>query len=500
MNFAAVINALLPEITLLIAALATLATGIHREQAVVAMPTNGRRCPISLEGAVTILGIIAAAVCTVYLTDDARPLGAAIAVDSLTRLFRLILLTLAFFAALLQIAHPPARYRGENLALLLFAVIGMSIVIGTEDLLVLFIGLELTAISLYAMVGIAKGNHLAAEAALKYFLFGSVAAAILLFGMSLLYGITGKTSLEAIATAVQSAQLEPILAVAIVMVLFGFGFKIAAVPFHLWAPDVYQGAPPPTTALIASGSKLAGFVILAKMLLFGFAGIEGAAGWGAFQAGWVPVICTIAALSMVVGNIAALAQNSVSRILAYSGIGHAGFILTALAANTKQATTAALFYVSIYAISTLGAFAITAAVRADRGGDRLTDFTGLSNTSPAGALCLVIFLASLAGLPPLAGFLGKFYLFTSALGSTADGMTPPMLWLVIIALSASAVSLYYYLQIIKQAYLLPASDDASAITLPSLTTITVVTLAIILLLLGILPGLLIIPIEAALSN
>src|SRR5690606_19173121 len=135
-------------------------------------------------------------------------------------------------------------------------------VIGTEDLLVLFIGLELTAISLYAMVGIAKGNHLAAEAALKYCLFVSVAAAILLFGMSLLYGITGKTSLEAIATAVQSAQLEPILAVAIVMVLFGFGFKIAAVPFHLWAPDVYQGAPPPTTALIASGSKLAGFVIL----------------------------------------------------------------------------------------------------------------------------------------------------------------------------------------------------------------------------------------------
>lgn len=499
MNFAAFINALLPEITLLITALVVLAAGLQQEANGSNRPKTTGNHTLSLPGAIALLGITLAAACLVFFTHDGAPAGAGLVIDPLTRLFKLLLLALAFFATLLQVAHPPARCAGENLALLLFAVIGMLIVIGTEDLLVLFIGLELPAISLYAMVGFAKGERLAAEAALKYFLFGSVAAAFLLFGMSLLYGFAGGTSLAIIGEAVQSSPLEPILTVAIAMVLLGFGFKVAAVPFHLWAPDVYQGAPTPTTALIASGSKLAGVFILTKVLLLGFSGAHGDAGWGTLQAGWVPLVCILAALSMVVGNIAALAQSSVRRILAYSSIGHAGFILTALAANTPEAATAALFYVTIYAVATLGAFAVTAAVIHSRGGDRLVDFAGLGKSSPLTALCLVIFLGSLAGLPPLAGFLGKFYLFTTALGNPADAHTPPMLWLVIIALIMSAVSLYYYFQIVKQAYLLPTADDSPAPTTPPfITTLTVAILAALTLLFGILPNLLISPIQQAL--
>ncbi len=499
MNFANFINLLLPEIILLVTALAALTAGLMPATEA-GLPAKRARQPSTLPAMITLLGITAAAAGLTFFTADGSLAGDGLVIDPLTRLFKLILLALAFVATLLLAATPPTHRPGENFALFLFAVIGMLIVIGTEELLVLFIGLELTAISLYALVGFAKKDGRSAEAALKYFLFGSLAAAFLLFGMSLIYGFAGTTDLTGIGAALQSSTAEPILAVGIAMILLGFGFKVAAVPFHLWAPDVYQGAPTPTAALIASGSKLAGIFILTKVLLLGFTGVEGNAGWGEFQPGWIPVLSVLAALSMVIGNIVALAQTSVRRILAYSGIGHAGFMLTALCANTPEAAGAVLFYVTIYGIATLGTFAVVAAVMRNRGNDRISDFSGLARHSPITGLCLVIFLASLAGLPPLAGFLGKFYLFTTALGNTSE-TTPGMLWLVAIALLMSAVSLYYYLRIVKQAYLYPADstppcgDEKSLIS--PITSLTCIGLAAMIIILGLLPNLLIGPIESA---
>jgi NADH-quinone oxidoreductase subunit N len=436
-----------------------------------------------------------------FFPQEGNLLGSMLVLDPLTNLFKLVLLAMTLVAVVLLLETPPVRHTGENFALLLFAAIGMMLVVGTEELLVIFLGLELTGLSLYVLVGFSKADIRSAEAALKYFLFGSISAAFLLFGLSLIYGFTGSTQLSEIGAVLQAGNLEPILTVGLGMTLVGFGFKVSAVPFHLWAPDVYQGAPTPAAALIASGSKVAGFFILAKILLLGFAGMEGSAGWGGFQAGWAPLIGLLAALSMVVGNLAALVQKSVRRLLAYSGIGHVGFILIALMAATPAALNAVLFYVVIYGLTTLGAFGVVAVVLRNRGGDRLEDFAGMSRQAPLLSFCLLVFLVSLAGLPPLAGFFGKFYLFTSAMGAQSTaGAQPGMLWLVLLALFMSAVSLYYYLLILKQVYFAEAPRETVGIAPSATATWTCALLALVIFGLGCFPEILLGPIRLAVGG
>ena len=256
--------------------------------------------------------------------------------------------------------------------------------------------LELASLSLYILTAFNKRNARSSEAALKYFLFGGMSAAFLLFGFSLLYGLAGSTNLPQIAAALAGRGLDPLLLVAIVTTVIGFGFKVAAVPFHLWAPDAYEGAPTPSAAFIASGSKVASFYILAKIMTLGFVGVAGSAVWQGYVSGWTPVIAVMAALSMVLGNLTAIVQSSVKRLLAYSAIAHAGYMLLGVLANTPSSHSALLFYVITYALTVLGAFGVVTVVEEATGGDALVNFAGLSRRAPGLSLCLLVFMLSLA--------------------------------------------------------------------------------------------------------
>src|SRR6185369_14572442 len=258
---------------------------------------------------------------------------------------------------------------GEYFALILLATVGMMFLVSSEDLLMIFVSLELTSLSLYILAAFGKESRKSAEAALKYFLFGGMSAAFTLFGLSLVYGLSGSTNLPEIAAALAGKGLDPLLIVAIVMVVIGFGFKVAAVPFHLWAPDAYQGAPTPSAAFIASGSKVASFFILAQVMMIGFAGAEGSAAFQKYAAGWVPVIAVGAACSMVLGNLAAIVQSSVKRLLAYSAIAHGGYMLLAVASHDEQAVASLIYYAVTYGLTTIGAFGVVAIVEEQTGDD-----------------------------------------------------------------------------------------------------------------------------------
>jgi NADH-quinone oxidoreductase subunit N len=277
------------------------------------------------------------------------------------------------------------------------------------------------------------------------------------------------------------------LLVAIVTTVIGFGFKVAAVPFHLWAPDVYEGAPTPSAAFIAAGSKVASFYVLAKIFTLGFVGAEGSAVWHGYVSGWTPTVAVVAALSMVLGNLTAIVQSSVKRLLAYSAIAHAGYMLLGVLTNTATSASAMMFYVITYALTVIGAFGVVAVVEDATGGDAIANFKGLSKRAPGLALCLLIFLLSLGGIPPLAGFIGKFFLF-SAVVSMGENLG--LLWLVILAIAMSAVSFYYYLRVLKAAYVEDAAEGAPAIKVPLVAFLALVLLALLVILLGVAPGLL----------
>ncbi len=429
--------------------------------------------------------------------------------NPLTRIVMIALLLLTIATLLLSLETRFTPHIGEFFALVLLGTVGMLFLVSTEDILMIFVSLELTSLSLYILTAFDKSSVKSSEAALKYFLFGGMAAAFTLFGLSLLYGIAHSTNLGQIAQAIaQKAThasagagashltLDPVLILAIVLTVAGFGFKLATVPFHLWAPDAYQGAPIPSAALIASGSKLAGFFILAKVMFLGFAGAEGTVAWRAFLPGWVPLLAVIAAASMVLGNLAALVQGSVRRLIAYSAIAHSGYMLIALLSHQVEAMAPLLYYVMTYGLTTLGAFGVVGVVQERAGGDRLADFAGLGRSAPLLSFCMLIFMLSLAGIPPLAGFFGKFYLFSFALSAPGSGLG--LLWLVSLAIGMSAVSLYYYLQVLKQIYVVPTAASGTSVKTPVSTQTVLVLLALAVLVLGCVPGLVLIPILSAL--
>lgn len=436
-----------------------------------------------------VLGCAAGAL-ALYLVPAETPPGyldGMLTLGSLARIVKLAILALSGCTALLAVEGEFTEHVGEFFALLLLATVGMMFLVSTENLLVVFLALELLSLSLYVMTAFNRRNIASAEAALKYFLIGGIAAAVLLFGFSLIYGVTGKQNLRAAALALAGKPLDPLTMVALVMVTAGLGFKIAAAPFHLWAPDVYQGAPIPAAALIASGSKVASFFILAKLMMAGFAGATGSGAWRQFSAGWVPMMALLAVASLIVGNLAALAQRSVRRLLAYSAIAQAGYMLVGLVANSPAGLNALLYYVIPYAATTVGAFGVVALVEQQTGRDDLEAFAGLRQRSPIATVCLMIFLLSLAGIPPLAGFFGKFYLFSSALVGS-KGLD--LLWLVIVAVALSVVSLYYYLLVLKQAFVAEVPTDATPIMCRRSTTVVLILLATAVVVLGCAPNLL----------
>jgi NADH-quinone oxidoreductase subunit N len=472
-----------PEVVLVVTALVTLTLGLARRQSEI------------ICSAVAALGLIASAVAIVMLPSHATIAGGMLVVSPLNSLFQLICLTLALCTVLLAHNANVARHYAEYLALLLLATIGLMLLVASEELLMIFIGLELTGLSLYLMTAFDKSDLRSAEAGLKYFLFGSTASAFTLFGLSFIYGSTGTTALGTIGEKLTSGAVQPLLAAGIVMTLVGLAFKVAAAPFHLWAPDAYEGGPISSAAFIASGSKVASFVVLGKVVLVGFGPAHGSAAWHALAGGWSPLLAAVAALSIVIGNLVALAQTNVRRLLAYSAIAHAGYTLLGIISG-PAGFAATLFYTTVYAFTVLGAFAVIARVRAATGGDDLAHFAGLSARSPLLAGCMAIFMLSLAGLPPLAGFFGKFYLFSAALGA---GENHGLLWVVVLALAGSLVSLYYYLVVLKAVFVDDVGADSSPIDPGSLQRITMTIIAAVVVILGTLPTTLISRIVAALE-
>ena len=457
--------------------------------------TSARATVISF--VVALLGLVLAVGAVLMLPTDANLFGGMLVISPLTSFFKIICLALAFFTVILARRGSFTPHRAEYLTMILLATVGLMLLVGSEELLMIFIGLELTGLSLYILAGFNKSDSRSAEAGLKYFLFGSMASAVTLFGLSLVYGMCGTTGLADIGAKLTGASASPLLAAGIVMTLVGFGFKIAAAPFHLWAPDAYQGAPIPSAAFIASGSKVASFVVLGKILLLGFGPLHGSADWHAAASGWEPVMAALAGLSILLGNLVALVQSNVRRLLAYSAIAHAGYTLLGLIAGGREGFSATLFYTTIYAITLLGAFGVVGFVRRETGGDELTNFAGLSARSPLLAGCMTIFMLSLAGLPPLAGFFGKFYLFSAAMGA---GENQGLLWLVGIALFGSLISLYYYLIVLKAIFANPEREsvNASPWRTDSLQTASLLFLAAAVLVLGVLPDTLVARILAAL--
>jgi NADH-quinone oxidoreductase subunit N len=489
MSYGELLTFIAPETLVVLAALGILVVNL----------TTLRTDPISVRRAwsisLAVLGCLAAGAALILSPQNTPPnyLDGMLLISPLSQLVKAVLLLLTVCTALMMSESDFTDHLGEYFALLLLATAGMMFLVSTENILLIFISLELLSLCLYVMTAFNKGDVQSAEAALKYFLFGGMSAAFMLFGLSLVYGLSAALTLGKIALALGGKPLDPLLIIAMLMVVVGFGFKVAAVPFHLWAPDAYQGAPTPSAAFIASGSKLASFFILAKVMMVGFAGAEGSGAWRSFSQGWVPILAILAALSVVLGNLAAIAQSSVRRLLAYSAIAHAGYALTGVLANQKSDGLASvLYYVVTYALTTVGAFSVVAVVQERAGHDKLAAFAGLSRRSPLLAFSMLIFLLSLAGIPPLAGFFGKFYLFKTALFvKDATPQSLGLLWLVTLAIAMSAVSLYYYLQVLKQVYVAEAPADAPAISPPITVTTAVGGLAVAVVVLGCAPSLLV---------
>ena len=505
MSYVELLKLASPEAIVTLTALIVLAIGVATGRRTVVAGVSPAKPPQPAAGKaaastvictlVAALGLIVAIAAIVTLPSSADLFRGMLVISPLNSLFEIVCLVLAFFTILLASRETP-NY-GEYIAIILLATIGLLLLVSSEELLMIFIGLELTGLSLYLMTAFDKGDIRSAEAGLKYFLFGSTASAFTLFGLSLIYGVAGSTSLAAIADRLNTQALSPLLFAGVAMTLVGFAFKIAAAPFHFWAPDAYQGAPVSSAAFIASGSKVASFVVLGKIMLVGFSPIHGSADWHAMVAGWSPVLAALAAFSILIGNLVALVQSNLRRLLAYSAVAHAGYTLLGLVAGGREGFSAALFYTTIYAFTLLGAFGVVALVRRETGGDDLQNFAGLSARSPLLAGCMAVFLLSLAGLPPLAGFFGKFYLFSVAFGA---GANHGLLWLVVIALFGSLISLYYYLIVLKLIFQTQNVEKfaASSIAHSALSGVTIALAATVVLCLGIAPQFLVARILAAL--
>jgi NADH-quinone oxidoreductase subunit N len=421
------------------------------------------------------------------------------------------ILVLTGLTLLLLIDSVFTRHVGEFVAVVLMSAAGGLLIAAAQDLLIIFLGLELLSLGLYILTAFAKQSGRSAESAIKYYLFGGMSAAFLLFGFSYLYGITGSTNLDEVMHALHRANgpsVDPLLLVSLVMVAAGLGFKVAAVPFHLWAPDTYEGAPAPGAAFIASVSKVASFALLisigiAGSHVFDAANASSAAGYAGFRGPWTVVLTVLSLGSMLFGNLAALAQISVRRLLAYSAVAHAGYILLAFAyfrvdasaayqsANYFRGATAVLYYTLTYGLTTIGAFGVVGVVERATGSDRMDAFLGLHKRNPLLAAVLLVLFLSLAGIPPLVGFWAKFNLFGVVLGVGA-GRVP--FALVALAVAMSAVSLYYYLQVLKRAFVMPTVEDsadrAKKISIHPVTMVVLLGISAAVVVMGCLPELL----------
>ena len=422
----------------------------------------------------TVLGAAAALAPAVGLnTTIARYL---LAVDGFAVFFKALFLGAAAITILMSPAYlrTEGAPRGEYYFLVLCATSGMMFLAGALDLITIFIGLETMAISFYVLAGYIRPSRRSNEAAVKYFVLGAFSLGILLYGLSLLYGLTGTTQLRSIATSLAGSGGGPLLLLAVITLVAGIGFKIAAVPFHMWAPDVYEGAPTPITAFLSVGSKAASFAMLLRIFIEGLPAfrVEGLGVLFGEPFGWRALFYVLAILTMTVGNIAALTQGNIKRMLAYSSVAHAGYILIGVVVGLPRGVEAALLYLLVYAFMQLGAFAVVVMLRRqDVIGDELKDLTGLAATYPGAAIAMLIFMLSLGGIPPTAGFMGKLWIFGAAVEAGYIG-------LAVIGVLNSALSLYYYVRVVVFMWVARDESAARPITLsPALAIVLAVSVA-----------------------
>jgi NADH-quinone oxidoreductase subunit N len=504
MNYADLFRVTLPETALEIAALLVLVVdlGFLRRAALQTRVVSA-----------VLLGVIGCGAALVALPFQAYggltyP-GSAdlmLSVGGYTAIAQVGILALTVLTLFLLIGSDFTQHVGEYVAVVLMAATGGLLISAAQDLLVIFVALELLSLGLYILTAFAKKSGKSAEAAIKYYLFGGMSAAFLLFGFSYLYGISGSTNLHRVMLGLygpHAVQTAPLLYVALVMIAAGLGFKVAAVPFHLWAPDTYEGAPAPAAAFIASVSKVASFALLIGISTAAWHVFDGMHGqlrvsvgfhtqqvpvYLGFRIAWQEILIVLALASMVLGNFSALAQTSVRRLLAYSAIAHAGYILLGLAffSYSSQSAQAILYYILTYGLTTIGAFGAVAVVERAGGSDRMDAFLGLAKRNGMLAAVTMVLFLSLAGIPPLVGFWAKFNLFAAVLKVYPTGTG---LGLVALAVAMSAVSLYYYLQVLKRVFVMPAVVDAP-VKANFVTMSVLVLIALMVVVLGCLPGLL----------
>lgn len=390
-------------------------------------------------GWVTAGGLLVIAVLAALLARPAAEpqliFGGMLRLDGLAFVFRLIFLAGAALTALFMLDHEPEGQQGEFYALMLVATLGMNLMASSADLIMLYLAIETTSLPLYIMAGFMTRDARSTEAGIKYFLFGAMTAAVMLYGFSLLYGFAGTTNLYAMA-AQFSAIPVTVLVVALLLVLVGFGFKVSAVPFHFWAPDVYEGAPTPVAGFLSTASKAAGFAVLMRVLLAVFPVVD---------THWPVLVAILSAASMILGNILAVAQKNIKRLLAYSSIAQAGYILAGVAAANELGMSGATYYLLSYLVTNLAAFGIVSLVGRVVGSDEISAYAGLQRRNPAMALALLVAMLSLGGIPPLSGFVGKLLVFGAAVQSG-------MIWLAFLGVVTSVVGLYYYLNVVKAVY------------------------------------------------
>ena len=432
---------------------------------------------IRRKGITALFSIITAVVVGFTLMNSSGPAFSGMFIsDGYSFFFKLIFLISLVLSVLISIKYIKIEKVdfGEYYSLMLFSTLGMMIMASAGDIIVLFLGLELMALSLYVLAGFLRHETKSNEASLKYFLLGAFASAFLLYGTSMIYGLTGTTNLKAIAQflAAKGGSHDPAIMLSVMLFLAAFGFKVAAAPFHMWAPDVYEGAPTSITAFMSVGPKAAGFAVFGRVFLLAF---------GDLQVDWAGVVVPIAILTMAVGNIIAISQMNIKRMLAYSSIAHAGYALIGIVVGGPNGIASMMNYLFIYAFMNIGAFAIVIMLRTEGfKGETISDYEGLAKCHPLAAALMLIFMFSLTGIPPTAGFVGKFYLFMAAVNA---GYT----WLAIVAVVFSAISAYFYLRIVMLMYMKEPEAEIALSTSAS-TGLALAVTAVAVILIGVFPS------------
>ncbi len=462
------LNVIMPEIILSVLGMVLLLVNVF-------IPSNSK----GYLAWVSLIGIVGAGLAAVSgwgITIES--FSGSVVQDNFSIFFKIIFLVAAGLAVLIsgQYMEREDCNHGELYPIILFTTVGMMLMAAGTDLMTIFLGLELMSIPLYVLSGFNRNNIKSNEAGMKYFLLGAFSTGFLLYGMALVYGVTGTTRIAKIAAFAN--QIGPtgntMLLIGMFLILTGFCFKIAAVPFHMWTPDVYEGAPTPMTGFMSAGPKAAGFAAMLRLLLVAFP---------VMKADWADLLWILAVLTMTVGNFTALRQDNIKRMLAYSSIAHAGYALVGFAAANATGTSGILFYMLSYAFMNIGAFAVIVLVgKKGEANGTVMDFAGLAQKRPLLAATMALFLFSLAGMPPTAGFIGKFYLFS---GAIQEGY----IWLAIIGVLNSAASVYYYLRVIVYMYFKPGEEEFDWITVSAPLALALVVSAAGSLIPGIIPSL-----------